>query len=71
MDPAAYAVAIHWVDGKTSRGTVKVDPSGGFDISGTHTYASPGAFRITAQIADKDADATSVSTTNVVSEAAI
>jgi len=70
-DPTAYAVAIHWGDGQTSRGTVSLDPKGGFDVSGTHTYAGPGAFRITAQIADKDADPTSVSTTNVVSEAAI
>ncbi len=71
MNPAAYAVAIHWGDGKTSLGKVTADPNGGFDVTGTHTYAGPGAFRITAQIADKDADATSVSTTNVVSEAAI
>jgi len=70
-DPTAYAVAINWGDGQTSQGTVSVDPKGGFDISGTHTYAAPGAFRITAQVGDKDSDATSISTTNVVGEAAI
>lgn len=70
-DPTAYAVSVQWGDGTASQGTVTVDPNGGFDVTGTHTYARPGAFRLTAQIADQDADATSISTTNVVSEAAI
>jgi uncharacterized protein (TIGR03118 family) len=70
-DPAAYAVAIDWGDGRTSKGTVAVDPQGGFDVSGTHTYSAPGAFRVIAQVGDQDSDATSIATTNVVGEAPI
>jgi uncharacterized protein (TIGR03118 family) len=70
-DPAAYAVSIDWGDGKVSKGTVAVDPAGGFDVSGTHTYSGPGAFRITARVGDADGDATSIATTNVVGEASI
>jgi uncharacterized protein (TIGR03118 family) len=70
-DPAAYAVSIDWGDGKVSKGTVAVDPAGGFDVSGTHTYSAPGAFRVVARVGDADGDSTSIATTSVVGEASI
>jgi uncharacterized protein (TIGR03118 family) len=70
-DPAAYAVSIDWGDGKVSKGIVAVDPAGGFDVSGTHTYSAPGAFRVVARIGDTDGDSASIATTNVVGEAPI
>ncbi len=70
-DPTQYGASIHWGDGGTSRGTIMVDPSGGFDVVGTHTFKRTGPIRVTAQIGDTDGDAVSVSTTNIVSPAPI
>jgi hypothetical protein len=36
------SATIDWGDGTTSTGTITVDPSGGFDVSGTHTYSAAG-----------------------------
>jgi Bacterial Ig-like domain (group 3) len=45
-DPKASAgtltATIQWGDGTTTQGTVTVDPKGGFDVSGSHTYSSVG-----------------------------
>src|SRR5262249_26777652 len=41
---------INWGDGTISAGTVKADAQGGFDISGRHTYASPGHFHVVVQV---------------------
>jgi uncharacterized protein (TIGR03118 family) len=70
-DPGQYAASIQWGDGKASRGIITADPSGGFDVSGTHTFANAGPFRITAQVGDTDGDVVSVSTTNIVAQAPI
>jgi uncharacterized protein (TIGR03118 family) len=68
-DPTQYAASINWGDGTSSQGMITTDPSGGFDVSGTHTFAQAGPIRITAQVGDTDGDAVSVSTTNVVAQA--
>jgi hypothetical protein len=36
--PANFTATIDWGDGTTSMGTITVDPMGGFDVTGTHTY---------------------------------
>jgi hypothetical protein len=36
----SFTTTIDWGDGTTSTGTVSVDPNGGFDVSGTHTYTA-------------------------------
>jgi hypothetical protein len=38
---SSFTATINWGDGSTSDGTVTVDPKGGFDVTGTHTYANP------------------------------
>jgi uncharacterized protein (TIGR03118 family) len=68
-DPAQYAASIQWGDGTPSQGKITADPSGGFDVIGTHTFKQGGQFRITAQIGDTDGDVVSVSTTNIVANA--
>jgi hypothetical protein len=35
-----FTATINWGDGATSTGTITADPKGGFDVSGTHTYAN-------------------------------
>jgi hypothetical protein len=38
--PANFTATINWGDGTISDGTVVADPKGGFDVTGTHTYAT-------------------------------
>ena len=47
-----FTAKIAWGDGTTSSGTVTAGTSGGFVVSGTHTYASTGSFTTTVSIAD-------------------
>jgi hypothetical protein len=49
-----FSATINWGDGKTTPATVTVDPKGGFDVNGTHTYVNAGAFSITVNIVDVD-----------------
>jgi uncharacterized protein (TIGR03118 family) len=70
-DPSGFAALINWGDGQVTQGTIATDPAGGFDVSGTHTFAQSGVFHVTAQIGDKDGDSTSTTTSNIVAQAAI
>ena len=48
-----YSATIDWGDGTpTSSGTITVDPTSGFDISGTHTYAAVGNYPTTITVRD-------------------
>jgi hypothetical protein len=47
-----FTATISWGDGHQSPGAITVNPSGGFNVSGTNTYAHPGVFHITVAIAD-------------------
>jgi hypothetical protein len=40
--PGDFAATIDWGDGTTSAGTVAFNPTGGFNVSGPHTYALVG-----------------------------
>lgn len=57
-DPAAtagsFTASILWGDGSASAGTISADPRGGFDVTGTHTYAQPGTYAVAATITDID-----------------
>ena len=47
-----YTATIVWGDGNQSTGTVTAGPSGGFVVSGTHTYGKTGSYQTTVSIAD-------------------
>jgi hypothetical protein len=50
-----FTATINWGDGtKATTATVVIDPNGGFDVIGDHTYTNAGAFAITVNIIDKD-----------------
>lgn len=73
-DPGAtaadYAAAITWGDGNTSMGTVAANNSGGFDVTGTNTYAEEGPYMVSVAINDAGGSATQpMSTANVVDAA--
>ncbi len=44
--------SIDWGNGTTTDGTVTADPGGGFDVTGSTTYASAGAYQVTVTIND-------------------
>jgi hypothetical protein len=47
-----FTATINWGDGHSTNGAVSVDPAGGFDVTGTNTYALPGNFPINVDIQD-------------------
>jgi hypothetical protein len=61
-----FSATIDWGDGSNSAGTISVNGSGGFDVSGTHTYSNSGSFAIVVNIHDVGGStATANSTANV------
>jgi hypothetical protein len=71
MDSNPYSTAgdftatILWGDNTTSVGTVTANGSGGFTVSGPHTYAGAGTYTVTVQVMD-DGDGPTVTSTVVV-----
>jgi FG-GAP-like repeat/IPT/TIG domain len=47
-----FTATVTWGDGSTSTGTIAADPQGGFDVTGSHTYLTAGAYHFTVQIQD-------------------
>ena len=61
--PSDYIATINWGDGSSSTGTVAANSSGGFSVSGSHTFGQ-GLFVITTLIADVGG-ATAVATSTI------
>jgi hypothetical protein len=53
-----FTVTIAWGDGTTSTGIVVANPSGGFDVMASHTWAQAGNYTFTASISDSNANMT-------------
>jgi hypothetical protein len=55
-DPAAnardFTATINWGDGHLTNGTIAADGRGGFTVSGTNTYATPGNFPVSVDVFD-------------------
>jgi hypothetical protein len=55
-DPQAnardFTATINWGDGHLTNGTITANAQGGFDVSGTNTYATAGKFAIAVDVAD-------------------
>jgi uncharacterized delta-60 repeat protein len=47
-----FTATITWGDGTTSAGTITANGQGGFDVTGTHTYAAAAGYDIVVQIQD-------------------
>ncbi len=52
-----YGATITWGDGNTSTGTITADPNGGFDVTGTNTFATAGSFAVTVAVTDANGNA--------------
>ena len=63
-----FTATIDWGDTTSSSGTVTVDPSGGFDVSGSHTYTSIGGRTVKVKITDVEGASTTVQDTATVAE---
>jgi hypothetical protein len=64
--PERFTATIAWGDGQTAPGAITVNSSGGFTVSGTHTYAREGSYAVTVVIRDVGgAEATATSTAQV------
>src|SRR5262249_52094837 len=64
---ADFSATISWGDSQTSAGTIAANGSGGFNVSGSHTYAGPGTFTVSVSIHDVGgSSALAASTANVV-----
>jgi hypothetical protein len=47
-----YTAMISWGDGQTSSGSITAGAEGGFQVSGSHTYAEEGNYTVSVTIAD-------------------
>jgi IPT/TIG domain len=56
-----YSATISWGDGTRSIGSIAANPGGGFEVDGTHTYATAGAYPATVTISDAGGAATDAS----------
>jgi hypothetical protein len=70
-DPGDYNATIDWGDNSTSAGTISLDSSGVFSVTGSHTYGAAGTFTITTTINHETAGAFTGTATAVVADAAL
>src|SRR5207302_10120630 len=47
-----FTATINWGDGHSTNGTIAKNAQGGFNVSGTNTYAHEGLFPINIDVAD-------------------
>ncbi|HEV3070476.1 MAG TPA: hypothetical protein VGY76_03510 [Solirubrobacteraceae bacterium] len=62
---------VDWGDGSSSRGVIAANASGGFSVSGTHTYAQAGTMPVSVAVGDLGGAHTTLHATIVVSPAAV
>ncbi|MGA2253387.1 MAG: NF038129 family PEP-CTERM protein [Thermoguttaceae bacterium] len=60
-----YTATIAWGDGGTSPGTISANTDGGFNVTGTHTFAEAGFYPIETTVSDSDGSTASASATVV------
>jgi hypothetical protein len=54
-DPLSHFTAtLDWGDGTITTGAIAANASGGFTVSGSHTYASHGSFTLVVEVQDTD-----------------
>ncbi len=69
-NPAGDVALIGWGDGSFSYGTVALLPGGGFSVSGTNTYATPGVYTTSVTLLSPDGSTAGTYGTAIVYPAA-
>ena len=69
--PADLSAAITWGDGASSAGTITANPSGGFNVTGSHSYAEEGTYGTSVTIIDAGGSTASVTSTAAIADAAL
>ena len=71
-DPAStYTATINWGDKSTTSGSVVVNGSGSFTVTGAHDYLKAGTYLMTVKITNQSSKTTSVFSTAKVADAAL
>jgi hypothetical protein len=74
-DPAGtasdYKALIFWGDGTTTVGTITANASGGFNVSGSHSYAEEGSYSVKVSVTDMGGATASGAGTATVVDAAL
>ena len=66
LPPSDYAAIIAWGDGHTSVGTIASNGSGGFNVTGTNTYAATGTDSVTLTVTRLTNNQSATATTTAV-----
>jgi autotransporter-associated beta strand protein len=69
--PADFQATILWGDGHMTAGQVVTNGSGGFDVTGSNTYAEEGSYAMTVFITDAGDSALSLGRTVAVADAVV
>jgi hypothetical protein len=66
-----FTASIVWGDLTTTAGTATANASGGFDVSGTHSYADEGTYTFTVNVTDVGGSAASATAVAHITDAAL
>jgi hypothetical protein len=71
--PSDFTATIDWGDGSgvSAASAIISTGGGGFDVSGSHTYADEGSFSITVTVTDVGGSSTTINSTANVADAAL
>jgi hypothetical protein len=64
-----FTATIDWSDGATTPGTVSAASGGGFQVTGSHAYAKPGAHTISVVVNDVGGSSTTITSSATVAPA--
>jgi hypothetical protein len=67
----AYTANINWGDGHITNGVVAANNRGGFNVSGTNTYATAGLFPLSVDVEKFEANPSTISLTNTALVSAV
>jgi Calx-beta domain-containing protein/VCBS repeat protein len=66
----SFTASVNWGDGTTATsGAIASNGTGGFNVTGTHTYAKEGMYSVNVRIADSGGNLTSIRSTATVADA--
>ena len=68
---ANFSATIQWGDGTSSAATVSANGTGGFNVSGQHTYTMARSYNVSVSVADVGGATATAASTATVADAAL